>query len=141
MIRTNWEVMPVKRSDTNTRDLVIQCVNAVLEKKAHGLVILRVKEISAFTDYFVSCSGNSDRQVKAIADSVEGVLKKSGVLPLGIEGARTGQWVLMDYGDVVVHVFYEPVREFYDIERLWSDAPIMTVDENANSITELDDGL
>ena len=141
MIRTNWEVMPVKRSDTNTRDLVIQCVNAVLEKKAHGLVILKVKEISSFTDYFVICSGNSDRQVKAIADSVEGVLKKSGVLPLGIEGARTGQWVLMDYGDVVVHVFYEPVREFYDIERLWSDAPIMTVDENANSITELDDGL
>lgn len=141
MIRTNREVMPVKRSDTNTRDLVIQCANAALDKKAHGLVILKVKEISSFTDYFIICSGNSNRQVKAISDSVEGVLKKSGVLPLGIEGARTGQWVLMDYGDVVVHVFYEPVREFYDIERLWSDAPTMTVDENTFSITELDDGL
>jgi len=141
MIRTNREVMPVKRSDTNTRDLVIQCANAALDKKALGLVILKVKEISSFTDYFIICSGSSDRQVKAISDSVESVLKKSGVLPLGIEGARTGQWVLMDYGDVVVHVFYEPVREFYDIERLWSDAPTMTVDENTFSITELDDGL
>ena len=120
---------------------MIQCANAALDKKALGLVILKVKEISSFTDYFIICSGSSDRQVKAISDSVESVLKKSGVLPLGIEGARTGQWVLMDYGDVVVHVFYEPVREFYDIERLWSDAPTMTVDENTFSITELDDGL
>lgn len=141
MIRTNREVMPVKRTDINTRDLVIRCANAALDKKARDLVILRVKEISSFTDYFIICSGNSDRQVQAISESVEGVLKKNGVLPLGIEGARTGQWVLMDYGDVVVHIFYEPVREFYDIERLWSDAPVMTVDETTYEITELDDGL
>jgi ribosome-associated protein len=89
------------------------------------LVILEVKELSSVTDYFVICSGKSDRQVKAIAAHVEEKLEKRGIVPLGVEGKREGRWVLMDYGDVVVHVFYQPIREFYELERLWSEAPRM----------------
>lgn len=86
-------------------------------------MILEVKKLSSFTDYFVICSGNSDRQVQAIAGHIEEKLKEGNVRPLSVEGKREGRWVLLDYGDVVIHVFYQPVREFYDLERLWSDAP------------------
>jgi ribosome-associated protein len=82
-----------------------------------------MREISFFTDYFIICSGKSDRQVQGIADSVETEMKKNGISPLGIEGFTEGKWILLDYSDVVVHVFYAPIREFYDLERLWSDAP------------------
>jgi ribosome-associated protein len=94
-----------------------------MERKAIDLVILEVKDLSSFTDYFLICSGNSDRQVQAIAGHAEEKLGKEGLRPLGIEGKREGRWVLLDYGDVVIHVFYHPVREFYDLERLWSEAP------------------
>ena len=94
-----------------------------MDRKAIDLVILEVKDLSSFTDYFLICSGNSDRQVQAIAAHLEEKLGKEGLRPLGMEGKRDGRWVLLDYGDVVVHVFYNPVREFYDLERLWSEAP------------------
>ncbi|MBN2282643.1 MAG: ribosome silencing factor [Deltaproteobacteria bacterium] len=125
----------------DTKSLVLACANAALERKAKDLTILKIKELSSFTDFFIICSGSSDRQVSAIADAVAEKLKKLGILPLGIEGARGGKWVLMDYGDVVVHVFYEPVREFYDIERLWSDAPGMVIDDSEREITALSDEL
>jgi ribosome-associated protein len=76
----------------------------------------------------VICSGNSDRQVQAIAASIEESLKKFRIIPIGIEGENSGKWILMDYDDVVIHIFYEPTREFYDIERLWSDAPRIKVE-------------
>ena len=95
---------------------------ALLDRKAIDLVILEVKALSSFTDYFLICSGNSDRQVQAIAGHLEEKLGQEGIHPLGIEGKREGRWVLMDYGDVVVHIFFHPVREFYDLERLWSEA-------------------
>lgn len=113
----------------------------MLEKKAKDLKILRVREISAFTDYFVICSGASDRQVQALASATREKMKKSGILPLGVEGESLGQWILMDYDDVVVHIFYEPIRELYNIETLWSDAPQMTVDGDLNALTELDQGM
>jgi ribosome-associated protein len=125
----------------DTRETVLLCTNAALKKKAMNLIILKVQELSSFTDFFVICSGSSDRQVQAIADSIQTDLKKSGQLPLGIEGGRSGKWVLMDYGDVVVHVFYEATREFYDIERLWADAPSMTVNENAQELKDLEDNM
>jgi ribosome-associated protein len=93
-----------------------------LDRKAIDLVILEVKDLSSFTDYFLICSGNSDRQVQAIASHIEEKLGKEGIHPLGIEGKREGRWTLLDYGDVVVHIFFQPVREFYDLERLWSEA-------------------
>jgi ribosome-associated protein len=95
----------------------------LLERKAVDLVILEVKNLSSFTDYFLICSGRSDRQVQAIASHLEEKLGLEGIHPLGVEGKREGRWILMDYGEVIVHVFYQPVREFYDLERLWSEAP------------------
>lgn len=110
---------------SNSKEKAFLCARAVLDRKALDLVILEVKDLSSFTDYFLLCSGNSDRQVQAIANHIEEKLGKEGLHPLGVEGKREGRWVLLDYGDVIVHVFYQPVREFYDLERLWSEAPRM----------------
>jgi len=107
----------------DNREKAFLCARAALDHKAVDLVILEVKKLSSFTDYFVICSGNSDRQVQAIAGHIEEKLKEGDIRPLSVEGKREGRWVLLDYGDVVIHVFYQPVREFYDLERLWSDAP------------------
>lgn len=117
------------------------CVNASLEKKAKDLVVMNVSGISSFTDYFVICSGASDRQVQAIASSIQEKMKKNGALPLGVEGEKNGQWVLMDYDDVVVHIFYEPIREFYGMERLWYEAPKMEIDGDAVRLTTLGKGI
>ena len=74
-------------------------------------------------DYFVICSGNSDRQVQSIAQGIEEACRAQGVKPFAVEGTGRGHWVLMDFSDVIVHVFYRPVREFYDLDGLWGDAP------------------
>lgn len=116
-----------KKKDLDSRKRALLCINASLEKKAKDLVILNVKEISAFADYFIICSGTSDRQVRAIAEAIQEKLKLAEILPLGIEGGTAGQWVLMDYDDVVIHIFLDPVRTFYDLERLWSEAPRMDI--------------
>lgn len=123
------------------KGLLLLCVNAALERKAEDVAILNVRDLSSVTDYFVICSGNSDRQIRSLADHVSQRLKKEGILPLGIEGERSGSWILMDYGDVILHIFYKPVREFYDVEGLWSDAPRMIVDESAGKLTVLNDDM
>ena len=120
---------------------MLLCANAALERKAIDLTILNVKDLTSFTDYFIICSGSSDRQVQAIARTIGETLKKSKILPLGIEGERSGRWVLMDYGDVVIHIFHEPIREFYNIEGLWSDAPRMVIDETVQKLAALDDHM
>lgn len=98
------------------------CVQASMARKAAEVVILDVRKISDVTDFFLIASGRSHRQVTAIADFIERDLRKSGIRALNTEGIKEGHWALLDYGHVVVHVFYEPVRHFYDIESLWSDA-------------------
>ena len=94
-----------------------------LELKASDVVVLDLRGISTATDYFVIASGTSDVQVKAIAEHVRDELKKESVRPEHVEGLRGGRWVLMDYVDFVVHVFHPQAREFYQLERLWGDAP------------------
>lgn len=98
-------------------------VRAVLGKKAESVVILGVHELTSLADAFIICSGKSNRQVMAIAEHVKTTLKKKDMQVLRIEGLKEGHWVLMDYGDVIIHIFYEPVRRFYDLEGLWADAP------------------
>ncbi|MFN8542598.1 MAG: ribosome silencing factor [Candidatus Binatia bacterium] len=107
----------------------LECTRAALDRKAYDLVVLETGRISSVADYFVICSGRSDTQVQAIADGIEDHLRKEGVRPLAVEGRQRGQWVLLDFGDVVVHVFYVPVREFYDLERLWARAPRVELPE------------
>ncbi|OGQ93373.1 MAG: ribosome silencing factor [Deltaproteobacteria bacterium RIFOXYA2_FULL_55_11] len=100
-----------------------------LEKKAYDLILLEVREITSIADYFIICSGRSDRQVQGIAQGIEGNLGPMGIHPLSVEGMSRGQWVLMDFADVVVHIFYQPVREFYDLEGLWHHAPRVELPE------------
>lgn len=108
------------------------CAAYVLKKKAFNVRILDVRKISSLTDFLVIASGSSDRQVSAAAESVHMGLKKDhDTRPLGIEGVNEGRWVLIDYGDVMVHVFHEPVRLFYDLDGLWSDAKEVAVLEES----------
>ena len=112
-------------SDTNDPQLDL-FVKAVLGRKALDVVMLDVGELTSLADTFIICSGRSNRQVSAIAEYIRTDLKKSSLIPLSVEGLKEGHWVLMDYGNVVIHVFYDPVRRFYDLEGLWADAPRMT---------------
>ena len=97
-------------------------IKAASEKKAKNLIVLDVADLTSIADVFIICSGQSNRQVNAIADSIVVNLKKQKIKPLSVEGTGEGHWVLLDYGHVIIHVFYEPVREFFDLEGLWVDA-------------------
>ena len=130
-----------KKKEPDSRKRALLCVNASLEKKAKDLVILNVKEISSFADYFIICSGTSDRQVRAIAAAIQENLKKAEILPLGVEGEAAGKWILLDYDDVIIHIFLESVRTFYDLERLWSEAPRMAVPDETVSLKALAGGM
>lgn len=98
------------------------CVEAADSRQAEDIVVLDMTPQSSIADRFVVCQGRSDRQVKAIADAVEDQLRKSGEKPRAVEGYQTGSWILIDYVDLVVHVFDPETREFYGLERLWSHA-------------------
>ena len=98
-------------------------VKASREKKAEDITVLDLRELSTFTDFFVIMTGNSTRQNAAISESIELALKKSRRLPLGVEGRGPGEWVLLDYGSFVVHVFSKQARAHYSLEKLWGDAP------------------
>jgi len=100
-----------------------------LEKKATDPAILHVEKLTSYTDFFVVCSAPSERQVAAVASHVEEGLKKAGFRTMGVEGKTGGNWVLLDYGDFVIHVFLDDARAYYDIEGFWSDAPRVAVDE------------
>ena len=110
----------------NSKQLAKSIAKIADDKKAQDIVVLDLKKVSSFADYFVICSGTSDRQVKTIANAIEGELKKEDVRILGVEGLKTGHWVLVDLGDVVAHVFYHEERHYYQLEELWSDAPRIT---------------
>ena len=118
-------------SDGPTKAL--QCAQAALDKKAVDLVVLDVGAFTSIADYLVICTGRSDRQVQAIAQAIDEHLREHGHRPTAIEGMTRGQWVLMDFNDVIVHVFYKPVREFYDLERLWEHAPQVQLPEPLRS--------
>jgi ribosome-associated protein len=97
-------------------------VAAADDKKATDLLVLRLAELTEFTDYFILCTGNTARQTQAIADEITDRLKAAALRPLHTEGYKTGEWILVDYGVFVVHIFTPQSRQFYDLERLWRDA-------------------
>jgi ribosome-associated protein len=100
-----------------------RAASVALEKKADDVVLIDLRAQSSYTDFLVICSGSNERQLEAIADAVETSLREAGDRPLGTEGVRGGRWVLLDFGDVVIHVFHQDERSYYDLEGLWSDAP------------------
>jgi ribosome-associated protein len=128
-IVTRREAPRVKTpGDKRSYELALAAVRAALEKKALEPVLLDVRELASYTDYILLVSGRSDRQVVAIADGVLETLVREGARPIGTEGQRGGAWTLLDFGDVIVHVFYHPVREMYDLESFWVDAPREPID-------------
>ena len=108
-------------------EIAYLAANAAEEKKAQNITILDIRGLSTVADYFVICHGHSTRQVQAIANHVKKKLQEANVELKGIEGFRDARWVLMDLGDVVVHVFHKEEREYYDLERLWGDALYLDV--------------
>ncbi|MEO8520508.1 MAG: ribosome silencing factor [Acidobacteriota bacterium] len=108
---------------------VSKAVRAALDKKAADVVVLDLRETPAFTDFFVLCSGNSQRQVKAIADGIEDALRTAKIRPAHVEGYERAEWVLMDYFTFIVHVFTPQTRAFYSLERLWGDAERIEVSD------------
>ena len=116
---------------TTGSTLVLEAAAAASEKKAERIVILDVSKQLVITDHFLICSGNTDRQVRTIADEVERrLLEKHRAKPYRREGEREGTWVLLDYVDFVVHVFRKEERDYYELERLWSDAPQVPFEED-----------
>lgn len=114
----------------HSKERALLCAAYALEKKAFNVKVLEVKGISSLTDYLLIASGRSDRQVQAVAESVRlGLKKEHATQPLAMEGMDEGRWVLIDYGDVMVHVFQEPVREFYDLDGLWQEAAEVPIPE------------
>jgi ribosome-associated protein len=116
-------------SETDTLARVFSGARAALEKRAENPIVLDVRTLSGVADYFLIVSGSSDRRVQTIAEAVLETMKAQGVRPMGVEGLREGRWVLVDFGDWVVHVFYEELRGYYDLEGLWFDAPRLPVPE------------
>ena len=100
------------------------CCKLALNKRAEDVIIIDLRKLNAPTDYFVICSGSADRQVKAIVDSILEGTSEKGIKPWHVEGYEALKWVLIDYVDVVVHVFHKETREFYSLETLWGDAPM-----------------
>lgn len=113
-----------------TLDKACICLKIIKERKAVDPVLFEVGEMTSLTDYFLIASGNSSRQVQAISRHLGRRMRDEGFKPYGVEGEQDGHWVLMDYGDVVVHIFYEPIREFYDLEGLWVEAPRVELNED-----------
>jgi ribosome-associated protein len=114
----------------------VRIAKAAVDLKAENVVALDVRELTSFADVFILATGGSDRHVRAIADAVKEVVEELGEQPLGIEGYDEGRWLLLDLGDVIVHVFQSDVRGHYDLERLWSEAPrLELLDAEALSVT------
>jgi ribosome-associated protein len=113
-----------------TLDKALLASEIIMERKAIDPVLIEVTRLTSMTDYFLIASGNSSRQVQAISRHLERAMRDKGHRPLGIEGEQEGQWILMDYGDVIIHIFYEPIRGFYDLEGLWNEAPKIGLEKN-----------
>jgi len=119
---TRSETTALSTEDQMIFEQVKIAARAADEKKAQEILVLRLSAITEFTDYFIICTGNSSRQTQAIADAVTESLKEIKTRPLHTEGYNNAEWILIDYGAFVVHIFTEQSRSFYDLERLWRDA-------------------
>ncbi len=110
--------------------LATLCAAAAADKKAENIVALDLRGISTFTDFFVICSGNSEPHLKAIASEIEDSLRKGhDVRPSAVDGYPLSQWIVVDYGDVVIHIFHQSKRDYYSLEELWNDAPRLALPE------------
>ena len=127
--------MPARGSNVKRRiilnELATKISGTMLDKKAFDIKIIDISGLSTVADFFVICTVNNLRQAQAVADEIELVLSKQGHHPKGIEGYRQGNWILMDFTDVIVHIFDKDAKSFYNIERIWSDGKLMEIEEEA----------
>ena len=129
-MRSNSEEPTPARDDAAAPMIAVRAAES---KKASEVRVLDLREVSTFTDFFVICSGANARQIQAICDGVQLELKREGELPLGVEGYDKADWVLVDYGDFIVHIFSPAAREFYGLERLWRQAKELKLPEAAEA--------
>ncbi|HEU4637298.1 MAG TPA: ribosome silencing factor [Candidatus Binatia bacterium] len=125
-----------KPAEKSAIERALTLVGAALDKKASQLVLLEVRDFTSIADYFIICSGRSDRQVQSIAQGIQEAAREAEIAVISIEGTSRGHWVLMDFADVIVHVFYQPVREFYDLDGLWADAPKVPLPEPYSTLAQ-----
>jgi ribosome-associated protein len=125
--------LKTKHRDKSALELARFCARTAQDSKAEDVTILDVHRLSTFTDYFVIMSGKSSRHVQGLAQNIEGELSAKRISASKTEGLKEGTWVLLDYGDVVVHIFYREARAFYDLDGLWHDAPRIPVEQHDNS--------
>lgn len=121
----------IKKEETplESKNRALAAARSAASKKARDIAILELKKLTVIADYFVICSGESTTQVGAIVDEIREDFEKKKIRLIGIEGAANNQWVLLDFGDVVVHVFEQETREYYQLEKLWLDAPRILFEE------------
>lgn len=117
----------------------VLCGKYAEEKKAKDILLLEVKDLTDIADYFLLLSGVTERHVKTIYEHIEKEMKGNGIFPYSVEGAEEGRWVIIDYNDVVVHIFLERIRKFYDLESLWFEAKKMRIEKD-NKFPEVKDG-
>ena len=124
-------MQPVKKKHRrkSSKELARLCVRTALDKKAEDPVILDVRKLCSFTDYFVIMSGRSTRHVQGLAEAIDAELRSKKLTSTNAEGLNEGTWVLLDYNDVIIHIFYTETRKFYDIEGLWHDAPRVPLED------------
>lgn len=115
--------------ENNSREMARIACKALSDKKALDTKVINIEEVSVLADYFIISSGNNIKQVQAMVDNVEEFMEEAGYLPRQIEGYQNANWILMDYGDVVIHIFDEENRLFYDLERIWRDGKSLDVEE------------
>ena len=134
----NLQIKPTTRElePAELDERIWMALTAAAEKKAIDTVVLDLREIASFTDYFIIASGANERQVQAISDEVVDTLKKSGTPVTRVEGYKTAEWILLDYGDFVMHIFGDKARKFYDLERLWRESKrVMLPPEFSSEVT------
>lgn len=129
--KTNTGTATSKRKPSHPKTLARRCAELMLSKKAKDVVILDLRQLTDMTDFFVVCTADSDIQVRAVADAVLDGMLEYEIKPYRTEGWQGQQWVILDFVEVVVHVFYREARDFYKIERLWSDAKVEKVVDEA----------
>lgn len=125
-----WEKTGKEGTLLRSKDFALKAAHAALRKKAVDLRVLDLSDLTVIADYFVICSGENTTQVKAIAECIEDELSKKGITPRGIEGLDYRHWVLIDYGDVIIHIFEKETRAYYSLEKLWLDAESVEIDED-----------
>ncbi|KAB2846740.1 MAG: ribosome silencing factor [Ignavibacterium sp.] len=121
----------------NSKKIAEQIANLIFNKKGYDVKIIDLQKITSFSDYFLICSADSDTQVKAIADEIDEKLREEGIKYWHKEGMAALSWVLLDYVDVVVHIFKKESREFYNIEKLWGDAPVFDIQDPIEAKKEI----